>query len=200
MWFLRLLYLLAFRLQVYLLWSGVYRTLYHDRYLGITLQKDLIPSKVAEHQTRLHWIADGARELWDAVGSPHWVQKCVNATTLSRQQPSGSLDCDEFASWAAAVLKAEYSPCVLNVCWRDKWFVKGHHVCLYILNEKYFHTGNWGNVGPYDSLHELVLGILAQVKKTPADLVGWSTFSPNLVLDTTSTKMPPLESSWPFSY
>jgi hypothetical protein len=126
----------------------------------------------------LTWTADGPRELWDAVASPHWVQHCINLRMAAQPQPKGGLDCDEFAEWAALAITSRYMPYCLNVFWKTKGGgFNGHHVCVYMLRgDEYYHIGNWGKLGPYDSESSLIRDIL--IRTNAEYLVGWAVWEP----------------------
>lgn len=191
MWLFRFMYRVLLGWGVYFLWSKFYRVLYHDKYEGIRLRGGLGPSDVAQAMSKLRWTKDGGRELGDAIGSPRWVQHCVNAVLTGNKQPPGALDCDEFSVWAATVLDGKYAPQVLNVVWRSGKTVDGHNVCLYVTESGLFrHTGNWGDRGDFASLREAVIDILQAVTKEEKDVVGWATFSPELSLSAWSNSLP----------
>lgn len=175
----KLIYRILFGWGIYLWWSKRYRRIYQAGYtlLPGTNTLDAVVAKIK----LLKWTKDGARELWDAVGSPKWVQYCVDQIKAGHGQPEGSLDCDEFAVYASALLPTGYDPIVLNVVWADKGML-GHHVCMYRLDDgKYYHLGNWGNMGPFESPSAVVLDV---VKKGHGEntLVGWARFTHDLVL------------------
>jgi len=161
-----------------LLWSQLYRYIYQRKYRSVPVERLGTPEEVQGRLNILRWRKDSFRELWDAVGSPHWVQHCINAVLCGHSQPAGALDCDEFAVWAAQSLAPTFEPVVMNVFWHTDTYT-GHHVCLYRLNGLFYCLGNWGKMGPYPSTKAAAEAIVA---KTDGSLVGWSTFTPGLKL------------------
>jgi len=178
--FTKVAYWLAFRLRIYLLWSKVYRWLYHRKYRTLQFPVSLTPEQATEEMKHLVWRKDGFKELWDAIGSPHWVQHTL-AQIECGGQPPGAMDCDEFAVWAATVIAPNYQPVVLNVMWRDEKGTRGHNVCLYHSSGFLYHTGNWGKLGPYGTLQNLV-EILFNLVQGQGYVVGWALYSPDLKL------------------
>ena len=129
--------------------------------------------------------------MWDAIGSPYWVQHCLNRVNDGKKQPKGSLDCDEFAVWCAAVMYSVHEPRVLNVFWRDGKKTGGHNVCFYTFNGSFYHTGNWNKHGPFDSISDVISDVLAKKGLHDGDLIGWATFSPmGLKLHGYGTELP----------
>lgn len=189
--FWKLMYRLVFGAKLYFTWSHIYRLIHHREYmLSIPIGK-MSPEHLDRQMKKLTWTRDSFRELWDAIGSPHWVQYCINIITTINRQPPGALDCDEFSVWAASVLLDKYRPVVLNIVWKkpkvDKT-PKGHHVCMYVDDRGYFHTGNFGTHGPFTSRSSTIVDVLHKVKRNTQDLVGWATFTPDLTLIDYSTK------------
>jgi hypothetical protein len=171
--FLRIGYFFSFGLRLYLVWSHIFRWLWHWRYRWVALDGYLSPELARDKMRLLRWTKDGPRALWDALGSPQWVQYCINEREEGKVQPEGYLDCDEFAVWAASVLDRNLAPCVMNV----RWVGGGHHVCFFIRGGKCFHISNWGLSPAFDHVDEVVSDVLKG-----RELVGWSTFSPDLRL------------------
>jgi hypothetical protein len=153
----------------------MYRLIYHRKYRNVILAKDLSPDVIRKQIIKLTWQKDTYKELWDAVGSPRWVQFALNEIEAGRKQPKGALDCDEFSVWSSAVMIKTLFPSVLNVFYIDnKGKYRGHHVSLFDMLCKYYHIGNWGQFGPYESLAALINGIIPNGGK----LVGWAQFDP----------------------
>ena len=129
---------------------------------------------------QLTWTKDGPRALWDAIGSPHWVQFCLNQVMAGKEQPEGYLDCDEFAAWAACAVDPKYEPLGLNVYYHrgGDQGMGGHNVCLVKEGNHYYHIGNWGKSLPYISLAGVVNSVYGQVAAEGGYLVGWALFEP----------------------
>ena len=179
MWFWKAGYTLLMATRLYLVWSKLYRKLYHRKYeKKYKVDNNLKPWSATQMAKQLTWVRDGRRELWDAIGSPCWVEYCVREVTAGRKQPKGSLDCDEFAVWCASRIRLEFEPIVLNVFWRDGKKRSGHNLCMFRRDGSYFHTGNWGKHGPFVSLSATVEDVLLQKGLGPEDLIGWSLYDP----------------------
>jgi len=155
----------------YLRWSKLYRELWQRGYAN-PVERGLSPDLVMPRMRLLTWTADGPRELWDAIGSPEWVQRCIDVRVCGLPQPAGALDCDEFACWASLALDDAYRPYVLNVNWRVRGSGRflGHHVCVYQDKlGRLFHMGNWGVRGDFITEECIVRDIIAD-----GELVGWA--------------------------
>jgi len=180
---LRIMYWLAFKVGVYLWWSKLFRAIHHSAFSSIKVETGLSREVVAAKLSLLDWVRDTFWALGDAVGSPNWVQKCIDTVEAGGKQPGGGLDCDEFATWAAVALDPVYDPVVLNVFWKKGMLTgSGHHVCLYTTKGGFRHTGNWGDKGAFPSIDKAVLDVLKGAGRGPEHLVGYSTFHP-LTLD-----------------
>jgi hypothetical protein len=166
---------------IYSLWSRLYRWFYHGDYKDIPIDWKLTPEQADEKCQTLTWTKDGPRELFDAIGSPQWVQHCINSVKATDTQPEGSLDCDEFAVWCASSLDPRYCPLVLSISYMKKDSLKpnGHNVCIYLDKKinSIFHIGNWGIIGPYSSL-ELVVKDVCYTSNS--DLIGWALYDYSL--------------------
>jgi len=178
----KIFYYLFHKLRIYTFWSHIYRFLYHRRYKNIPLDSNLTPVETLKKLQRLKWSKDRFKELFDAFGSPHWVQYCINQTGLGNPQPSGALDCDEFSIWSAWVLKAEFKPVILNVNWHDADGFDGHNVCLFEILGKYRHIGNWGLSESYTSRKNLIEEIVSKATGDQGKLIGWAVYTKNLKL------------------
>lgn len=176
----KLIYRFVYWAGIYLWWSKRYRKRW-----PLAKQSPLpgvnSPEAVMKKLKALKWTRDGARELWDAINSPQWVQFCVNTIKAGFEQPKGALDCDEFAVYSAAVLPQTMKPVVLNVFW---WSYErgplGHNVCLY-KNDAYYYIGNWGNIGPFPTVPAVILDVVRRANDENT-LVGWARFTPDLEL------------------
>jgi len=104
------------------------------------------------------------------------------ATNRGRgQDPDGSLDCEDFALWAARAIAVRYEPVILVVAWSTgfcPWQMAGHAVCVYREPD--------GVMGYMDLWHqredvgraldEVVNDILHRQGGHP--LVGWRVYRP----------------------
>jgi len=173
-----ILYRIYWYSRLCLLWSWLYRCLYQRKYRSVPIEEMGTPDAVQGRLNILKWKKDSFRELWDAIGSPHWVQHCINTMLSGNDQPDGAMDCDEFAVWAAKALIPFYKPVVLNVFWRSKTY-SGHNVCLYQMDGAFYSIGNWGKMGPKSSAKAMAEAIAS---RADGALIGWAEFTPDLRL------------------
>ena len=163
-------------------WSGIYRFLYHRKYKDTTLEICSTPQKASERMSQLTWTADDSRALWDSIGSPRWVQHCLNEIDRTGKQPVGPLDCDDFSVWAAHCVHTKYDPRIFIFSWLGKdGKLHGHAMC-WVRNKdgRFFHIGNWGLYGPYSNLREACSVILTMSNsKNP---IGWAIYNKDLKL------------------
>lgn len=176
---------LFFRLAIlyWVTWSKVFRWFQNRRYGKTSLQYRLHHIDLLAELKTLTWTKDGPAELWDACGSPHWVQHALNEIARGLPQPSGGLDCDDFTAWAVHVVDPAYTPLMLQVAWTGKdGEARGHVVALLRSPRtmQYFHVGNWGMSGFSDSVDYLVLDILSRAGAE--SLIGWSLITKDLRL------------------
>ncbi len=139
------------------------------------------PETVQTSLNLLEWHPDGWKELWDAAHSPNYVQHVIDEIESCNEQPAVSMDCEDFALYAAHSIGNGYTTRVLTVSWstgRWPWNIKGHAVCLYKDREDlYGHIGNWGLHHGYKTVEDAVNSILAGVDKSD-NLIGWKLFYP----------------------
>ena len=81
----------------------------------IPLDVNLSPEAAWKRMKGLVWTKDGYKELFDDIGSAHWVQHCINQVRRGHEQPHGALDCDEYSAWAMETLHHRYCPLLLSV-------------------------------------------------------------------------------------
>jgi len=144
-------------------WSRVYRFLFNRKYNDVIVPRNLSYIRADEEMRKLKWSADKLLQLWDVVGSPRWVQHCMNRINEGHPQPKGALDCDEYSCWAAHAIHPKYMPLIFCFCWYDTRDDKIHgHAMCWVKNKdgKYFHLGNWGMRGPYTNLNDACLEIM----------------------------------------
>lgn len=205
MWWIKFvgfLYLILIWTRIPKLWSKLYRKIWQRKYNKVKLDTNLSLKEVNEKLSRLTWIKDGWKELWDAIGSPKHVQKEIIRLESGSPQSGEALDCDDFSCWAANCINYhKYDPILLSVSWavvdydNKPWYVKlfkpftqftGHMVCVVWDQdeEKLKHVSNWGISNSYDDLPALIEGILKQVGGT---FVCASTYTKDLNLINVST-------------
>lgn len=160
--------------SLYSIWSKIYRSIYQSMFKSIPLDVNLSPESAWLRMKDLTWTKDGYKEFFDAIGSPHWVQHCINQVRRGHEQPHGALDCDEYSAWAVETLHRRYCPLLLSVAYmkKDGYAPVGHNVCVFIdRDSKIYHLSNWGISGPFNNLRELIENIChaADAKK-----IGWA--------------------------
>lgn len=197
-WFIQKLMALAHILRIYPGWAKTYRLMHHKKYEDVELQTGLTPIEAQEQMNKLTWTKDGFREAWDSVGSPHWVQHCLNEIDAGREQPEGALDCDDFTSWAVNVIDPKFDPLFFGQGWakvengRKTGKLIGHAVCVIKspANGKLLHVGNWGRRGPFANLTEVGEDV-AGSKRGTGHPVAWCVYTKDLKLVAKGDDLPP---------
>jgi len=178
---LRVLHFLVHYMRIYSTWSKAYRWLWHRKYKDIKVDKHLSPLEANQQITHLLWKPDGVLEFFDAVGSTHFVQYCINEVRAGNDQPHGSLDCDDFAAWCYEAISSEYETEYFTVSWLRGWHATGHAVCLYKDHDGFwYHIGNWGMHGPYVSKKDAQDKMLGMARADSQ--IGFSRYSKDLSL------------------
>jgi hypothetical protein len=176
--YFRFFYKLIFKLRIYPIWSRIFQLIYHTKYRRVKLDSNLGLEKILEKISLLTWVPDKEKALFDAFGSPHWVQFCINKLESGKPQPKGYLDCDEFAIWVANTIKKEYNPKILNVSWYDVK-LHGHNLVLLEKNNKYRHISNWGLSREFETFNKLLLSIIKKEK----NLIGYCVMTKKLKIE-----------------
>jgi hypothetical protein len=153
------------------------------------LLQNISVTRACKEMKKLTWTKDGTKELWDACSSPNWVQYTLNQINSGKKQPEGSLDCDDFSSWAVNVLHDKYNPRIFTFTWygtsfdtkelQKKYKLHGHAMCLCTdKNGKIFHIGNWGKSKTTKNLKTLCENVLSKANgKFP---ITWAILDKNL--------------------
>lgn len=195
--FIRLVLFFVHKVSLYKNWSNIYRFLYQRKFIKVQLPASITPTEAQKKMNLLTWSPDKAKELWDSVGSPHWVQHCINEIEAGKKQPPGALDCDDFASWATNVIANVYRPVYLCQGWQIKDStgaetakLAGHAICIYkgVDTKGYFYCGNWGNIGPFTSVNSLIKDMLKRADGGSA--VTWAAYDKQLNLIKTGNGIP----------
>ena len=178
--------------RLYYLWSVVYQWLYNRKYAKVPVYT-MSPEQATEEVTKLQWRPDGFRELGDAISSPHWVQYCINEINEGREQPAGSLDCDDSASWCLKSIDPNFEPLFLLQSWLKRdGEMSGHAVCVFFRGnypKKIYHTGNWGIRGPFENVRELSQKMMDAAGGV--DPIGWAIYSYDMSLQDFGINIPP---------
>ena len=185
---------LAHATRLYWLWSCIYQLIYHREYKHIELY-NLSPDQAWHKVKVLTWREDGWRELRDVVGSPMYVQYCINEVSSGNEQPAGSLDCDDFAIWCANSINNDFEPYYFTTSWlKVDGSVSGHAVCLFYRGsnpKSLYHIGNWGMRGPFSSLQDISKKMATLAGGV--EIIGWSVYTRSLKLIDFGNGMPPVD-------
>ena len=173
------------------LWSKTYRFFWQPKrkYVKSPLETNHSPVTAWNKIRVLEYRKDDWKVLRDVFNRPEHVQMSINCKKSFGVQLDGQMDCDDYAVWCANVLARKWHPMILCVIYKYKdGDLSGHAVCLAQNHQtgKYFHVGNWGVWGPYDSFNQAISSILSK----RSILIGWSLFSPDLKLLKWSKKLP----------
>lgn len=163
-------------------WSRIYRFFAQPKgkYNKTPLNENLSPFEAWQIIKKIEWREDDWRVLNNVIHRPEYVQSVINTKRVFGYQPDGSMDCDDFAVWCANVIDDKYSPCILMVSYqKPDGTLSGHAVCLVqdMNTKEYYHVGNWGIHGAFQTLGDAVRHIMDQSK-----LIGWAAFSKDLKL------------------
>lgn len=171
-------------------WSKVYRLIYHSKYRKVVLEKNMSLGEVEDGLKRLRWSPDSWKELWDACGSPKRVQHELDEMASGKPWPHIQMDCDDFAIWAANVIKSTFYPRVFTFSWIAKdGSMKGHAMCLLRQKDgRIFHVGNWKTSSPYNNLREACEHILLQ--RSAKEAICWGIFDKDLKLLSSGSGLP----------
>lgn len=194
MWFKKFLYFFVVKLGIYTAWSKFYQIFIEKSLKTEHLPENMTPDEILSFINLIEWQPDGAKELYDAFHSEHYVDSVIVQIILANKvdimwflcmrnswklilsrcekglgQIAGSMDCDDYAIWCKHHLADGYKPQILNVVWTGEKFIEGHNVCIYQINNTLYHIGNWGIFGPYDSIKQIAKTICGNNK-----LIGYS--------------------------
>jgi hypothetical protein len=120
--------------------SRLYRWLFESKFTTLPTDTPWTIDKLLSFFVDCIWVADAMGGVIDVISKPEKFY-------LTRMG-----DCDEYAAFASEVLPWEGG--ILSVTWLDpkaKWFkkFKGHNVCVYFSDRKWWHVSNWGHFGPF---------------------------------------------------
>ena len=113
--------------------SRLCRWLFESKYKTLPTDMPWVASKVLDFFKKCQWVADAAGGVIDIISKPERFFETKKG------------DCDEFAAFASKVLS--YRSFILSVTWlnpKNKWFkkFKGHNVCVYFYQNKWWHISN----------------------------------------------------------
>lgn len=189
-------------LRIYPAWARTYRWLRQRRYKHIELSGPMSPREAQDRMNKVKWQKDTWREAWDSVGAPQWVQHCMNEIELGNPQPEGALDCDDFTSWSVNVIDPAYEPYFFGQGWapivdgKVGFKTTGHAVCVVRMPDsgKLWHCGNWGLIGPFDTLRDVgnhVCGNSAERNIKRGDPLAWCLYTRDMKLVKKGNGLPP---------
>jgi hypothetical protein len=115
-------------------WSKAYRWIYQRDWKDKPVSKYATFKDIYFFIRQQLWVADGAKELWNAYSYPSYFERTGTDTVDSH-------DCDEFALYQVTVIEnavnegsfeeKDLTTRMLSVCWiDDKGKQNGHNVCL----------------------------------------------------------------------
>ena len=158
----RVILAFIFSFRVYWLWSKIYSLIFIDK-----RTRRLLPSLYNSPQTplarvsKVTYVPDGAKELWDVCQPPGVVESRIIAIENSEPPDSGAMDCDDYARYLANSIESQLNPRLMSVLCIDKRELKwgivpkfpGHMVCLWTDPEfdqngsgEIYHIGNWNQI------------------------------------------------------
>ncbi len=201
-WFLRILMSAIHTLRIYPAWAKTYRRLSQKKYNGVDLDLGLSPREAQNKMNTISWHRDTWREAWDSVGSPQWVQHCIDEVGKGNPQPAGALDCDDFTSWAVNVIDPIYEPFFFGQGWSPikgnvvSFKSTGHAVCVVRMKDtgKLYHCGNWGFIGPFDTLSDVgdfICGNDLRTRTKRGKPLAWCLYTPDMRLVDKGNGLPP---------
>lgn len=176
---LKLGYKIAMYSRYYSLWSKLYRFLFQRKYKKVKLKQYNTLESIEKLFSKLSWKKDGIKELWDSIGTPEWVQYCLDEIEKTGKQPQGSLDCDDFSCYAANayILRCNEIAYLMSIAYKKlpTKKISGHMICVIKRkNGTYAHISNWGLFYGFKSLEDVVDDII----KNDKQLIGYSLIEP----------------------
>ena len=149
--------------------------------------------------TKIPYVPDGAKELWDVCQPPGVVESKIIAIENNESFQKTAMDCDEYARYLANSIESQHSPLLLSVLCVDKREMKwgifpkfpGHMVCV-VKNDpddgKIYHIGNWNQkrnvegdpVGckkfthyAYNNMMDMVMDLTSSMAGDNGDVLAW---------------------------
>ncbi len=151
-----------FSFRIYRLWSKIYSLIFIDK-----RTRRLLPNLYNGPHTplarvsKVTYVPDGPKELWDVCQPPGVVEKRIIAIENSEPVDPGAMDCDDYARYLANSIETQFNPRLMSVLCIDKRELKwgiipkfpGHMVCLWADSEfdekgtgQIYHIGNWNQI------------------------------------------------------
>ncbi len=187
---------LFFKLQLYWLWSTLYRVLFENQFRTQKIQTYENLSDLQKRLSKLKWTNDSWLQMFDAVSYPGKVEQILSGDIA---QPKHGTDCDEFAVYLTAAIERslteplcrlqENSPGlekaeVMSVMWVGKdGLYSGHNVCLLTYStpngNTYAYMDYFLPSAPQFSV-EAVADQVMRMYASDADCIGWAVHNENV--------------------
>ena len=149
-----------FTFRIYRLWAKIYSLIFIDKETRQCLPSLYnTPQVPLARVSKVPYVPDGPKELWDVCQPPGVVEKRIIA--IENDEPydtKGAMDCDDYARYLANSIESRFNPRLMSVFCIDKrdlrWGIipkfPGHMVCLWAdshydqnASGKIYHIGNW---------------------------------------------------------
>lgn len=159
LWLTRWAFVLSHRLSLYGLKSKLYRFFFEGRFREVLITGERSVEAIVKHVRREAWRADGWRSLYDAISYPGKAELVFRG----HLKPSSDFDCDDFAVWAVAKLRASRGQIarledahLLTVVWREpSGKTQGHNVAAFLASGAWWAIDYDKHLGPYASVEQL---------------------------------------------
>lgn len=181
----RLGFVIAIGSRYYKNWSRLYQWLYERKHKSLEIEMYTSYRALSNTLATCTWIADGSKELGDAISSPGFIQYVINEVG---GRPIG--DCDEFAMYNAAALMESVKMqmwtgepikncSILTVRWMQKdtpQVQAGHNVCLIeLVDGTYRYMDYWSPSPAFKTKREVALRVIDDYTGVDkSDCLGWS--------------------------
>ena len=127
-------------------WSRFYRWAFERKYNELPKDFPWTTKKIMDFFRKCTWTKDKWYMGWDVMSKPQRLFMTKRG------------DCDEFATFASEALSGD-TKWVLSVTWYHPGGKKkfaGHNVCIYLHRWRWWHMSNWGKIGPYKYMYDLI--------------------------------------------
>jgi len=130
--------------------SRLYRFFFEKKYNKLPKNLPWSVTQVMEFYKQCNLKSDALGGVLDIISKPERFY----------EEKTG--DCDEFAIFGCRVIR--HASYMASITWFDPkkpWFRKfnGHNVCIYPHVGGWYHIGNWGKFGPFNSLKDVCKSI-----------------------------------------
>ena len=192
-----------FTFRIYRLWAKIYSWIFIDKETRRHLPNLYSsPHTPLARVSKVPYVPDGPKELWDVCQPPGVVEKRIIA--IENNEPydtTGAMDCDDYARYLANSIETQLTPRLMSVLCIDrrelKWDIipkfPGHMVCLWADSQlnvdpsgKIYHIGNWNQITSgkdarhhderyynYDNLSELANDLTNSMAGEGGEVLAW---------------------------